>query len=62
MNTVDDVAAYARVSRRTIERALQNGELNAFRVGTLLRIPDDAVYQWLARQHTTQTTTPNDSA
>lgn len=36
---IDEVAKKLNVSRRTVERALRRGELNAFRIGSDRRIP-----------------------
>jgi excisionase family DNA binding protein len=47
VNTVEEVAAFAKVSRRTVMRAIAAGELDALRAGTRLRITEGAVWSWL---------------
>jgi excisionase family DNA binding protein len=51
MNTVAEVARFARVSTRTVQRAIADGELSTVRVGAgprrPHRIPDQAVWDWL---------------
>jgi excisionase family DNA binding protein len=42
-------AAFVKVSKRTIERAIKVGELDVMRAGTAPRITDDAVWKWLHR-------------
>ena len=49
LNRLDEVAAFAKVHRRTIERALKRGELQALRAGGAVRITDEAVWAWLRR-------------
>ena len=45
--TVAEVAAYARVSTRTVYRAIWAGKLRASRSGRQLRIHPDDVDAWL---------------
>jgi excisionase family DNA binding protein len=47
VNTVDEVAAFAKVSPRTVVRAIAAGQLQALRAGSQLRITDRAVWAWL---------------
>jgi excisionase family DNA binding protein len=53
LNTVSDVAQFAKVSPRTIMRAIAAGELDALRAGSQFRITDAAVWAWLAREERT---------
>jgi excisionase family DNA binding protein len=41
--TVDETAAFLKVSRRQVYRLLDNGELPAVRVGTRIRVDPDAL-------------------
>jgi excisionase family DNA binding protein len=47
VNTVEEVAAFAKVSPRTVMRAIAAGKLEALRAGAQLRITDQAVWAWL---------------
>jgi excisionase family DNA binding protein len=47
VNTVEEVAAFAKVSPRTVMRAIASGELDALRAGTQLRVTEEAVWAWL---------------
>ncbi|MGD0712797.1 MAG: helix-turn-helix domain-containing protein [Gaiellaceae bacterium] len=47
LNTVEEVAAFAKVSPRTVMRAIAAGKLEALRAGAQLRITDRAVWAWL---------------
>jgi excisionase family DNA binding protein len=48
LNTIPDVADFARVSRRTVERAISSGAIPVIRVGArATRIRRDAVLDWL---------------
>jgi excisionase family DNA binding protein len=47
INTVKEVAAFLKVSPRTIVRAVAEGELKAYRIRTVVRIGGDAVWAWL---------------
>ncbi|MGH3826807.1 MAG: helix-turn-helix domain-containing protein [Pseudonocardiaceae bacterium] len=46
---VKDVAAMVDVDVSTIYRAIQSGELGAYRVGKLLRVPAAAIQAYLKR-------------
>lgn len=50
LNRLDEVAAFAKVHRRTVERALERGELQALHAGGAVRITDEAVWAWLRRE------------
>ena len=41
--TVDEVAAILKVNPRTVYRMLERGELRGFKVGTLWRVPQEAL-------------------
>ncbi len=47
VNTVEEVARFAKVSPRTVMRAIADGRLQALRAGAQLRITDRAVWAWL---------------
>jgi excisionase family DNA binding protein len=47
LNTVEEVARFAKVSPRTVMRAIAGGKLQALRAGTQLRVTDRAVWAWL---------------
>jgi excisionase family DNA binding protein len=47
--TVAEVAAAVRVSKMAIYRLVHAGELDAVRVGRVVRIPEQAVSRYLAR-------------
>jgi excisionase family DNA binding protein len=47
VNTVEEVAAFAKVSPRTVMRAIAAGKLHALRAGAQLRITEGAVWAWL---------------
>jgi excisionase family DNA binding protein len=47
LNTVEEVARFAKVSTRTVMRAIACGKLQALRAGAQLRIRDQAVWAWL---------------
>lgn len=50
LNTVAEVAEYARVSTRTIRRAVATGELKVVRASPRkVRVTDAAVEEWLKR-------------
>jgi excisionase family DNA binding protein len=51
-----DVAAMVDVDVSTIYRAIRTGELNAYRVGKLLRIPASAIDAYLHKRPATSTT------
>jgi excisionase family DNA binding protein len=49
LNTISEVAAYARVSPHTVRRAIASGNLDYARAGSRnIRIADEAVLKWLA--------------
>jgi excisionase family DNA binding protein len=45
--TVAEVAAVMRVSKMTVYRLVHSGDLSAVRVGRSLRVPEDAVHEYL---------------
>jgi len=45
--TVAEVAALMRVSKMTVYRLVQSGELAAVRVGRSYRVPEQAVHDYL---------------
>jgi excisionase family DNA binding protein len=47
LNTVEEVAAFAKVSPSTVRRAIAHGQLQALRAGSQLRITKGAVWPWL---------------
>jgi excisionase family DNA binding protein len=47
VNTVEEVAEFAKVSPRTVMRAIAAGRLAALRAETQLRVTDQAVWAWL---------------
>jgi excisionase family DNA binding protein len=51
-----DVATMVDVDVSTIYRAIRSGELRAYRVGKLLRIPASAIEAYLTRPTATSTT------
>ncbi|MCA1704409.1 MAG: helix-turn-helix domain-containing protein [Actinobacteria bacterium] len=51
-----DVAAMVDVDVSTIYRAIRTGELNAYRVGKLLRIPASAIDAYLHKRPAASTT------
>jgi excisionase family DNA binding protein len=48
--TVTEVAARYRVSKMTVYRLIEHGELPAARIGRSLRIPEQAVRAYLDQQ------------
>lgn len=49
MNTLAEVAAFAKVSKATLHRAIAKGELEAVRVhGRSIRLAESAVRAWLS--------------
>jgi excisionase family DNA binding protein len=50
LNTVDEVAAFARVHPNTVRRAIKSGELDAGYAGAQIRIRREAVWAWLERR------------
>jgi excisionase family DNA binding protein len=49
LNTIAEVAVFAKVSQRTIQRAITAGGLNAVRAGAHVRIRDVDVWAWMER-------------
>ncbi|HVE62714.1 MAG TPA: helix-turn-helix domain-containing protein [Mycobacteriales bacterium] len=45
--TVAEVATLMRVSKMTVYRLVQSGELSAVRVGRSYRVPEQAVHDYL---------------
>lgn len=45
--TVDRLAEHINVSRRTVERALWSGDLEHYRLGARIVIPESAASSWL---------------
>jgi excisionase family DNA binding protein len=45
--TMNDVAESAKVSKRTIRRAISRGEIPAYRVGGSLLLIADDVHAWM---------------
>jgi len=56
---IDEIADEWRVSRRTIERAIERGEIPAFRIGRTVRILRDSVES--IEQKKRPCTTPDDT-
>lgn len=52
MNTVVEVAHFARVSRTSVDRAIKRGDLEIVRAGNMIRISDQAVHAWLTKHAT----------
>lgn len=48
--TVREVADRLRVSRMTVYRLIESGGITAYRIGHLLRVPADAVEEYISRQ------------
>lgn len=47
--TVEEVAKRFRVSKMTVYRAVESGELRSIKVGKrTVRIPEDAVEEWVS--------------
>lgn len=49
MYKVSAVAELLDVSRSTVYRAIESGELDALRIGNALRVPGEALAGWLDR-------------
>ncbi len=47
INTVQEVAGFAKVSTRTVMRAIAGGQLKVLRAGAQIRIREEAVWEWL---------------
>ena len=48
LNTIIEVAAFVKVSTRTVQRAIADGKLEALRAGVGVRITEQAVWAWLS--------------
>ena len=48
--TPDEVAAYLKVSKKTVYRMLRRGELRAFKAGKHWRVPRDGLGALIARE------------
>jgi excisionase family DNA binding protein len=48
--TLEEIAKELRVSKRTVVRWVQQGVLSAYRIGTVIRVPEDALQRML-KQH-----------
>lgn len=46
LNTVDEVAQFAKVSVRTVYRAIESGRLKTLRAGNQVHITDRAAWAW----------------
>ena len=55
--TVDEVAATLKISRRTVQRALKNGDLTGAKIGKLWRFTAEDIHAWI-KPPTTPTTPP----
>lgn len=49
---VKEVAAYLRISKATVYRLIKNRELEARKIGRVLRVPKDSADQWLEETNT----------
>lgn len=47
--TVKEVATFLRVSKMTVYRLVHEGQLDAVRVGRQMRVPEDAVARYVAK-------------
>mgnify|MGYP003662360638 FL=1 len=47
MHTITDIARFLNVSKRTVQRMIKRGELRAYRIGGVMRIPPHALEQLL---------------
>jgi excisionase family DNA binding protein len=45
--TLEEIAKELRVSKRTVVRWVQQGTLAAYRIGTVIRVPEDAFEKML---------------
>lgn len=50
--TADQVAEYLAVSRKTVYRIINNGKLNAIKVESILRIPEESLKEYVNRNKT----------
>ena len=53
--TKKEVAAYLKVSERTVDRLIQELGLRIYRVGRAIRIPESSIMQMLDREGLTMT-------
>ena len=53
--TLEEIAKELRVSKRTVVRWVQQGILSAYRIGTVIRVPEDA-FEKMLKQHWTEDT------
>jgi excisionase family DNA binding protein len=53
--TLEEIAKELRVSKRTVVRWVQQGILSAYRIGTVIRVPEDA-FEKMLKQHWTEET------
>jgi excisionase family DNA binding protein len=56
--TLEEIAKTLRVSKRTVVRWVQQGVLSAYRIGTVIRVPEDA-FEKMLQQHWTESTEEN---
>jgi excisionase family DNA binding protein len=49
MVTIQEIVRRAKVGRRTVERAIQRGDLRAVRVGTRVLVKVEDATSWLTR-------------
>ena len=47
--TVAEIAAILRVSKMTVYRLIETGDITALRIGRSFRVPEDDVRQYLER-------------
>lgn len=52
--TLDEVAAYLKVTKRTLYRLAQDGKLPAFKVGGSWRFKREAIDAWIQEQMAAQ--------
>jgi excisionase family DNA binding protein len=53
--TLEEIAKTLRVSKRTVVRWVQQGILSAYRIGTVIRVPEEA-FEKMLEQHWTEST------
>jgi len=58
--TLEEIAKELRVSKRTVVRWVQQGVLSAYRIGTVIRVPEDA-FEKMLKQHWTDDNGGNES-
>lgn len=49
VHTIDESALFCRVHPKTIRRAIDYGELKAWRAGAQWRVPERELFAWLRR-------------